>query len=391
MRQRLAHIVMGAILIFSATGAYGQEGDLPKFETDAQYAILLDSDSNAVLFEKNADQLMHPASMSKLMTMVMVFEALQRGDLKLDEKFFISENAWRSGGEQSGSSTMFAKVNSDVPLEDLIRGVIIQSGNDACIAIAEGMYGTEEAFAQAMTKRGRELGLRKSSFTNATGWPDENHQMTARELAMVARHIIYDLSDYYHYYSETEFTWNGITQKNRNPLLTMDIGVDGLKTGYVKEAGYGLVASARRDGRRLLLVINGLDSLQQRATEARKLLDWGFRAYKQFVLFEPGEEVGTASVWGGEKGTVRLFTKDRATVSMQRMVRSDIKARIVYQGPLKAPVEEGAEVAKLRVEAPNHTPVDLPLYAVESVGEGGLTRKALDALGSLVLGRIEGF
>jgi D-alanyl-D-alanine carboxypeptidase (penicillin-binding protein 5/6) len=370
--------------------AFAQEGGLPTFQTQAKFAILIDADSNAVLLQKRADDLMHPASMSKLMTMVMVFEAIRRGDLRLDENFFISENAWRSGGAVSGSSTMFAKVNSEVPLEDLIRGVIIQSGNDACIAIAEGMYGTEDAFAQAMTARGRELGLRKSTFMNATGWPDENHKMTARELAAVARHIIYDLPEFYHYYSEKEFTWNGITQKNRNPLLTMDIGVDGLKTGYVEQSGYGLVASAVRDGRRLLLVINGLESINDRATEARKLLDWGFRAYQQFVLFEPGEEVGTASVWGGEKGAVRLVTRKRATVSMQRMVRSDIKARIVYDGPLKAPVSEGAEVAKLRVEAPNHMPVDLPLYAAESVGEGGLTRKALDALGSLILGRVEG-
>ncbi len=390
MRQLTALFFVGLAMISAPVAASAQLDGVPKFETKAEFAILLDADSNAVLFEKNAEEIMHPASMSKLMTMVMVFEAVKRGDMTLEEKFFISENAWRNGGEQSGSSTMFAKVNSEIPLEDLIRGVIIQSGNDACIALAEGMYGTEDAFAQAMTKRGRELDLKKSTFTNATGWPDDNHKMTARELAMVARHIIFELPEFYHYYAEKEFTWNGIKQNNRNPLLAMDIGVDGLKTGYVKESGYGLVASAKRDGRRMILVVNGLSSLKERSTEARKLLDWGFRAYKQFVLFEPGEEVGTASVWGGEKGKVKLFTKDRATVSMQRMVRSDIKARIVYKGPIKAPVVEGAEVAQLRVEAPNHIPIDLPLYAAESVEEGGLTRKALDALGSLILGRVEG-
>ena len=360
-RLRLVFFTV-VVLVCAATAAGAQDGGLPKFETRASHAILIDADSNAVLFEKNAHDLMHPASMSKLMTMVMVFEAIDRGDLSLDETFFISENAWRNGGAQSGSSTMFAKVNSDIRLEDLIRGIIIQSGNDACIAIAEGMYGTEEAFAQAMTKRARKLGLEKSTFTNATGWPDENHKMTAYELALLARHIIYDLPQFYHYFSETEFTWNDITQKNRNPLLGLNLGVDGLKTGHVEESGYGLVVSAKRDGRRFILVLNGMDSRQERSNEARKLLDWGFRAYRQFVLFEPGEEVGTASVWGGEKGTVTLYTKQRATVSMQRMVRSDIKARIVYQGPLKAPVEEGAEVAKLRVEAPNHMPVDLPAF-----------------------------
>jgi D-alanyl-D-alanine carboxypeptidase (penicillin-binding protein 5/6) len=213
--------------------------------------------------------------------------------------------------------------------------------------------------------------------------------MTARELALIARHIVQDLSKYYHYYSEREYTWNNIKQQNRNPLLYMDIGVDGLKTGYTEESGYGLVASAERDGRRLILVVNGIDKHKDRAPEARKLLDWGFRAFKSFVLFDPGEEVGTASVWGGEKGEVRLITKKQATVSLRRMARSGIKAQIVYDGPLRAPVVEGAEVARLRVTAPDHMAQELPLYAAESVAEGGFTRKAIDALGSLVLGRVE--
>ena len=383
----------GGLLVLAAVAVAGPAlaQNEPQFQTEAKFAILMDADSNAVLYEKNADELMSPASMSKLMTMVIVFEALKRGDVQLDEEFFISENAWRKGGESSGSSTMFAKLDSSVPLEDLIRGVIVQSGNDACIALAEGLYGTEEAFADAMTARAREIGMRKSIFANSTGWPDPNHKMTARELAMTARHIIYELPEFYHYYSEPEFTWNEIKQYNRNPLLRMNIGADGLKTGYTAESGYGLVGSAVRDGRRLLLVINGLKSRKARSTEARKLLDWGFRSFRQFTLFDPGEEVGTANVWGGEKGSVKLFTKKRASVSLRRMVRSQIKARIVYEGPLRAPVEEGDQVAYLRVEAPNHMPTDLPLYAAESVAEGGLARKAFDALGSLVTGRFEVF
>ena len=356
------------------------------FQTKAKYAILIDAESGATLYEKAADDLMSPASMSKLMTMIMVFEALQRKDLTLTDEFLISENAWRTGGGSSGSSTMFAKLDSSVPLEDLIRGVIIQSGNDASIAIAEGMYGTEAAFAEAMTVRARKLGLPKSTFTNATGWPDEDHKVTARELAQLARHIIYNLSEYYPYYAETEFTWNGIKQRNRNPLLYQNIGADGLKTGYTEESGYGLVGSAVQKGRRLIVVVNGIKKRKDRATETRKLLDWGFRSFKQFVLFDVDEEVGTASVWGGEKGSVKLKAKGRAMVSVQQMARSSIKARIVYQGPVRAPVKEGDRIGVLRVTAANQGPSDIPLYAAEDVEEGSNFRKAIDAIGSLVTG-----
>lgn len=356
------------------------------FQTKAKYAVLIDAESGATLFEKNADELMSPASMSKLMTMTMVFEALKRKDLELDNEFLISENAWRKGGESSGSSTMFAKLDSSVPLEDLIRGVIVQSGNDACIAIAEGMYGTEEAFAEAMTIRARKIGLAKSSFTNATGWPDDNHKMTARDLANLARYMIYDLSDYYHYYSELEFTWNGIKQHNRNPLLYQNMGADGLKTGHTEESGYGLVGSAVQKGRRLIAVLNGLENRKDRGTETRKLMDWGFRSFKQFVLFDVDEEVGEADVWGGDKGSVALKAKGRAMVSVQQMARSSIKARIVYEGPIRAPVKEGDRIGVLRVTASNQGPSEIPLYAAEDVEEGSDFRKAIDAVGSVISG-----
>ena len=356
------------------------------FQTKAKYAILIDAKSGATLYEKNADELMSPASMSKLMTMTMVFEALKRKDLTLTDEFLVSENAWRSGGGSSGSSTMFAKLDSAVPLEDLIRGVIVQSGNDACIALAEGMYGTEAAFAEAMTVRARKLGLSKSTFTNATGWPDEDHKMTARELAQLARHIIYDLSDYYHYYSETEFTWNDIKQRNRNPLLYQNMGADGLKTGHTEESGYGLVGSAVQKGRRLIVVLNGLEKRKDRSTETRKMMDWGFRSFKQFVLFDVDEEVGTASVWGGEKSEVKLMAKGRAMVSVQQMARSSIKAKIVYEGPVRAPIKEGDRIGVLRVTADNQGPSEIPLYAAEDVGEGTDFRKAIDAVVSVITG-----
>jgi len=357
-----------------------------EFQTKAKYAILIDAKSGATLYEKDADELMSPASMSKLMTMIMVFEALKRGDLNLTDEFLISENAWRIGGAQSGSSTMYAKLDSSVPLEDLIRGVIVQSGNDASIAIAEGMFGTEAAFAEAMTVRARRLGLSKSVFTNATGWPDEDHKMTARELAQLAQHIIYNLTEYYPYYSETEFTWNGIKQGNRNPLLYQNIGADGLKTGFTAESGYGLVASAVQKGRRLIVVLNGLEKRKDRATETRKLLDWGFRSFKQFVLFDVDEEVGTANVWGGAKSTVKLRAEGRAMVSVQQMARSSIKAKIVYQGPVRAPIKEGDPIGVLQVTANNQGPSEIPLFAAEDVAEGSDFRKAFDAVVSLVTG-----
>lgn len=392
MPERLARPATRAARYLAALALAFVAGTLaadaqPTFDTKAEYAILIDAASGATMFEKNADALMSPASMSKLMTMVMVFEAIQRKELELTDEFLISENAWRNGGESSGSSTMFAKLNSSVPLEDLIRGVIVQSGNDACIAIAEGMYGSEAAFAEAMTVRARELGMPRSTFTNATGWPDENHKMTARELAMVARHIIYDLPEFYQYYAETEFTWNGIKQQNRNPLLYQNIGADGLKTGYTEDSGYGLVGSAVQNGRRLIAVLNGLEKRSDRGTEARKLLDWGFRSFKQFVLFDVGEEVGEASVWGGDKGSVKLVAKGRAMVSVQQMARNSISAKIVYDGPLRAPVREGDQVAILRVSADNQGDTDIPLYAAEGVDEGGNVRKAIDAIGSLITGR----
>jgi len=357
-----------------------------EFQTKAKFAILIDAKSGATLYEKDADVMMAPASMSKLMTMIMVFEALKRGDLTLTDEFLISENAWRIGGAQSGSSTMYAKLDSSVPLEDLIRGVIVQSGNDASIAIAEGMFGTEAAFAEAMTVRARRLGLPKSNFTNATGWPDEDHKTTARELAQMAQHIIYNLAEYYPYYSETEFTWNGIKQGNRNPLLYQNIGADGLKTGFTAESGYGLVASAVQKGRRLIVVLNGLEKRKDRATETRKLLDWGFRSFKQFVLFDVDEEVGTANVWGGTKSTVKLRAEGRAMVSVQQMARSSIKAKIIYQGPIRAPVKQGDPIGVLRVTADNQGPAEIPLFAAEDVEEGSDYRKAFDAIVSLVTG-----
>lgn len=370
------------LLLFAANAALAQG-----FSTKAKHAILIDAGTGEVLFEKAADDLMPPASMSKLMTMVMVFEALKRNQLTLDDKFFISENAWKSGGATSGGSTMYAKVNSDVRLQDLIRGVIVQSANDACIAIAEGLAGSEEAFGEAMTKRARELGLEKSVFKNSTGLPDPEHKMTARELAKLARHIIYELPVYYKYYSEREFTWNKITQGNRNPLLYMNIGADGLKTGFTREAGYGLVASAVRDGRRLIMVIAGMRSSKARRVEARKLLDWGFRRFRSFVLFQRGQTVGHARVWGGTEGWVQLMSKEPVRVMLTPEERKSVRAELVYDGPLQAPIQPGTQIGKLRFAVAGSEVSEVPLFVVNSVEEDQRQwKRAIDTLKFMIFG-----
>ncbi len=375
-------IAATALLLVRLNAAYAA-----KFATGARHAILVDAGTGEVLFEKNPDALMPPASMSKLMTMLMVFEALKGRQLTLEDKFFVSENAWKSGGATSGGSTMYAKVNSDLRLEDLIRGVIVQSANDACIAIAEGLSGSEEAFGEAMTKRARQLGLEKSVFKNATGLPDPEHKMTARELAKLARHIIYELPEFYKYYSEREFTWNKITQQNRNPLLYMNIGSDGLKTGYTREAGYGLVASAVRDGRRLIMVLAGMKSSKARRVEARKLLDWGFRRFRSFVLFQRGQTVGHARVWGGTEGWVQLMSKEPVRVMLTPDERKQVRAEVVYDGPLQAPVQPGTQIGKLRFAVAGSEVSEVPLFVVNSVDEDQRPwKRALDTIKFMIFG-----
>lgn len=356
------------------------------FETKASHAVLVDGETGAVLFEKEGDVLMAPASMTKLMTMTLLFEALKEGRLTLTDTFKISENAWRRGGAASGSSTMFAEVNSRISIEDLIRGVIIQSGNDACIAIAEGLSGSEEAFAEEMTRRGRELGLKQATFRNSTGWPDPDHRMTAIDLAILARHHIYDLGDYYHYYSEPEFTWNGITQTNRNPLLYFNMGVDGLKTGHTEESGYGLVASAERNGRRLILVTNGLSSERERAEESERLLQWGFREFESYELFVAGEVVENAEVWQGTYDLVPLVVAEEVKLILTRAARRDMTVTVNFDGPVPAPIRAGQEIGTLVISAPDTPTNTFPVYAGANVDQIGLFGRAVSSLLQMIEG-----
>ena len=369
----------------SVQGAVKDEGG---FEGEAPTEILIEANSGSVLFEKNADELRAPSSMMKLMTVEVVLHAIKQGDVKLTDEYHISENAWRRGGAPSGTSTMFAALNSKVSVDDLLHGAIIQSGNDACIAIAEAIAGNEQSFAEMMTKRARELGLTRSTFANSNGLPDPGNKMTVRELAMLARHIILNYPDYYKVFGEKEFTWNKIRQFNRNPLLNSLDGADGLKTGYTKEGGYGMVGSAVQNGIRLIGVVNGLEDSEQRATEARKLLEWGFRNFEIKTLFAAQQPVGYAKVFGGNSGSVKLVSPTPVEVMVQKNGNDKLIARIVYDGPVHAPITPGQQVGVVRVWRNGEVAMDAPLYTAESIGKGSTVQRAMDGVSELVIGLV---
>jgi D-alanyl-D-alanine carboxypeptidase (penicillin-binding protein 5/6) len=356
------------------------------FQTTAETAILIDAESGSVLFEKNADMLVPPASLSKLMTTEVVFNEIKQGRLKPTDEFVVSENAWRKGGAPSHTSSMFVPIHSRVAVDDLLHGVIIQSGNDACIVLAEGIAGSEEKFAEMMTARARELGMPKSTFGNSNGLPDPKQLMTARELAKLARQIIRTYPEEYHIYGQTEFTWNKIRQLNRNPLLAMNIGADGLKTGFIKEAGYGLVGSAVQDGMRLIVVVNGTKSDKERAGEGKKLLEWGFHNFQSESLFAEGQPIADAKVYGGERGSVSLMADKPVSLMISKIAQNKLVARVVYTGPVPAPVQQGQKIGTLKVWRSDALVLEVPLQAAESVGTGNLSQRALDAVSELVIG-----
>lgn len=353
-------------------------------DTDAREAVLIDMTTGTVLLEKDADAPMPPSSMSKLMTVYVVFEMLQEGRLALDDEFHVSEKAWSKQG-----SKMFVDIDSKVSIEDLLRGVIVQSGNDACIVLAEGIAGTEEDFAELLNEKAKELGMTGSHFTNASGWPDPEHYMTAHDLAILAAALITKFPEYYGYFAELTFTYNDIKQGNRNPLLYKDLGADGLKTGHTEDAGYGLTASAKRGDRRLVLVINGLGSVQARADEAQRLLAWGFRDFDAFKLAEAGAEIGDVKVWQGEQATVPVAVDRDVLVTLPRDARDKVKATIVYEGPLEAPVEQGTQVATLRLEAPEVKTIEVPLRTTAAVARLGFFGRVMHSAREMVFGGLE--
>jgi serine-type D-Ala-D-Ala carboxypeptidase (penicillin-binding protein 5/6) len=367
----------------SVQGAKKEEGG---FDGDAPTAILIEANSGSVLFEKNADELRAPSSMMKLMTAETVFHAIKQGEVKLTDEYRISENAWRKGGAPSGGSTMFAAIHSKISVDDLLHGAIIHSGNDACIALAEGIAGNERIFADMMTKRARELGLTQSSFANSNGLPDPGNKMTVRELAKLARYVIQTYPDLYKLFGEREFTWNKIRQQNRNPLLTSLEGADGLKTGFTKEGGYGMVGSAVQNGLRLIVVVNGLDDPDDRASEAKKMLEWGFRNFEARTLFAAQQPVGYAKVFGGESRSVKLASPQPIKVMVQKNGADKLIARVIYSGPVRAPIEAGQPVGVVRVWRGTNVAMEAPVFAAEPVGKGSTMRRAIDGASELVIG-----
>jgi D-alanyl-D-alanine carboxypeptidase (penicillin-binding protein 5/6) len=372
-----------------AAPAHAQKKDTAKKDElglNAPHAILIEAKSGSVLYEKNPDQLIYPASLAKLMTAEYVFHLLKTGKIKLTDEYMVSEHAWRTGGAPSHSSTMFAALNSKVPVDALIHGMIVQSANDGAIILAEGIAGNEREFADLLTKRAREIGLAKSTFTNSNGLPDPGEQVTTRELAMLARRIILDYPEYYPIFAQPDFTWNKIHQQNRNPLLGMSIGADGLKTGFTKEAGYGLVGSAVENGLRLIVVVNGEKTANDRAREGKKLLDWGFRNFEQRALFAEGQTLGSAKVYGGASSYVPLKADvGEVKVMVPKAGGERLIARIVYQGPVPAPVKEGTPIGALKVWRGEKVVLETPLYAAGNVGKGNLLQRAIDAVTEMVI------
>jgi D-alanyl-D-alanine carboxypeptidase (penicillin-binding protein 5/6) len=342
----------------------------PWIDTPAPFAHVVDHDTGAVLLDKNGDQRMFPSSMTKLMTAYIAFDLLAKGELKPETTFRVSDYAAKRGG-----STMFLVANAVATVEDLLRGVIVPSGNDACIVLAEGIAGTEQRFAQMMTERARAIGMRDTNYRNASGWPERDHFSTPRDLALLAKRTIDDFPQFYPLYAEREFTYNNVKQPNRNPLLARFSGADGLKTGHTDDAGFGLTASAIRQGRRINLVVNGLTSMRARQVEAERLMNWAFAEFDNYVLVKPGDEVEKAPVWLGEAERVPLTAAAPLVVTLPRRVRKDMKVTLTYDAPLPAPIVKGTRVATLHVTAPTVDPVALPVVAGADVARlGGLGR-----------------
>lgn len=381
----VAITLLGGMAIAANNSVQGAKKD-DGFDTDAPTAILIEATSGSVLFEKNADELRAPASMLKLMTVEVAFDAIANGKLQLTDALPVSENAWRKGGAPAGGSTMFAAINSRIPVEDLLRGAIIQSGNDACMVLAEAIAGGERPFAEMMTARARALGMPKSTFANSSGLPDPGNKMTVRELSQLARHIILAYPEMYKLFNEREFTWNKIRQTNRNPLLSSMEGADGFQTGFTKEGGYGMVGSAVQNGTRLIVAVNGLDDAGDRAAEAKRILEWGFRNFEVRTVFAPDQTIGYAKVFGGDSRSVPVASTEPVRVMVQKNGNDRLIARVIYKGPVRAPIAPGQRIGSVRVWRGGSVAIETPVVATEAVGGGSTVRRAFDGASELVIG-----
>jgi D-alanyl-D-alanine carboxypeptidase (penicillin-binding protein 5/6) len=375
--RTLSLIGLAAVLMTGT--AYAQP------QTAASHALLMDYDTGEALFCKNCDQQMPPSSMSKLMTVELVFQRLKDGRLQLTDTFHVSENAWRQG-QRTNESKMWVAVNSDVSVDDLLKGIIVQSGGDACLVVAEALAGSEAAFAELMIARAKELGLTNSHFVNSSGLPDPDQYMSAEDLGKLAAHVIRTYPEYYHYFAIPEFTWSNIRQPNRNTLIGPSTGVDGLKTGHTDAAGYGITASAVRDGRRLILVVNGLKSERERIAEGRRLFDLGYREFKSYQLLTAGDAVGEAELFGGAKQKVALTVNEPVRMLMPIAGRRDMKVTLSYNGPIKAPVAAGQQIGSLKVSVPGKQDKIVPVVAAEAVSSSGFFDNMMRGLVALIFG-----
>ncbi len=373
MKKNLIKLVLVFIFILKSSLVLGF--------SNAKQAVLIDADTGYVLYEKNADELTAPSSMSKMMTIYLIFEKLQNGTLSLTDQLEVSKAAWAKRG-----SRMFLEENSQVSVEDLLRGIIVQSGNDACVVIAEAFSGTEENFSEELNIKAREIGLENSNFTNSTGWPDEGHLSTARDLSIIAIKTVQNFPEYYHFYAEESFEYNGINQRNRNTLLNKPVGVDGLKTGHTEAGGHGLAASALRKNQRLIMVINGLSSNKERTAEAIKLLEWGYRNFTNFDLLKEGMAVLQAKVWLGDKKTVPLVINEYTKITIPNESRDKLQFKVEYDSPISAPIEEGTKIAELEITAPGIDSLRIPLYAGSTITSLGPLSKLLSVINYLVWG-----
>ncbi len=362
---KLATSLLFSAFVFTFTGGFPSTAQTIK--TTARSAYIIDLSTNTVLLNKNADLALPPASMSKLMTIYIVFELIKNRSLSLEDKFIVSKKAWRKGG-----SKMFVRIGDHVSISNLLRGIIVQSGNDACIVIAEGISGSETAFAKLMTKKAQELGLINSTFNNATGWPHPNQQMSARDLGTLSALVIEKFPQLYKIFAEKTFKYNQIKQGNRNPLLYRNIGADGLKTGHTKTAGYGLTASAIRKGRRIILVLNGMKSVRQRSVESFRLMEWAFRAFKPIILFKKNEEVTKADVWLGTSAKLPLVVSSDIKITVPVIVTKKLKVTAVMTNPVAAPIKRGQELGTLKISAPGVQNKEFELFAGNDVAQLGL-------------------
>lgn len=385
MKKNISILTLGTFLLLS-TSKVLMANDI---QTEAKYAFMQDFTTGEVLYNQNGEDKMYPASMTKLMLLYIVFEMIKDERLSLEDEIKVSANAWEKGGIKSGSSTMFLEPNTTVKLKDLLSGIIIQSGNDACIAIAEHISGTEESFAALMNDTAKKIGLENSHFINVTGWPNENHYMSAKDLVHLSSLIIKDFPEHYKIFSEKEFTYNKITQENRNPLLYILRGADGIKTGHTEESGFGLASSAKRDDRRIVLVVNGLKNNKERGVESVKLLEWGFREFNNYELFKKDTIIEEASVWQGKKDKIPLLIKEDIILTLRPLEFKNMIVKTVYESPLQAPIQKGTEVAKLEIykskeaTSPEHT---FPLIAGESVAKVGIFGKMIKNIQYLIKG-----